>query len=191
MRFFSKTVITMAVAAVMVCIMSLAGCSTANQSGLTKAQQKELRQKEDSLRADIARKAVMDGHFIAIADQITLRNGRVFHVNTGLNYVALNGTDGIVQVASNGPWLGANGLGGVTLKGIASDVKTSFDNKENLSLRMRVIGGGLSGEVTLLMPKGSNRASVQIRGTFSFRQLTMYCTIEPYDGTGVIEGRSL
>lgn len=191
MRIISKQVLFMAIVTVLAGIISLAGCSTANQAGLTKAQQKELRQKEDSLRVVIARKAVTDGHFIAIADQITLRNGRVFHVNTGLNYVGLNGNEGIIQLASNSPWIGLNGMGGVTLKGMATDIKTSVDKKGGLSMSMRLVGSGLSSEVTLQMPKDSNRAYVQIKGTFSFRQLSMYCIVEPYDGTGVVEGISL
>ncbi len=58
-------------------------------------------------------------------------------------------------------------------------------------MSMRVSGSGLSGEVRLQMPRGSDRAYVQVKGTFSFNQLSMYCTVEPYDGTGVVQGSSL
>ena len=169
----------------------IGGCSSLDSSGLTKAQKKEIRAQEDSLRALVAAKAVVDRQFIAIADQITLRRGRTFNVNSSLNYVSLNGNDAVIQVASTSGWPGFNGLGGVTLKGTATDIRKSFDKKGNLSMSMRVSGSGLSGEVRLQMPRGSDRAYVQVKGTFSFNQLSMYCTVEPYDGTGVVQGSSL
>ena len=181
----------MAVAAAAALTFMAGGCASLNTSGLTKAQQKELREKEDSIRSEIAFKAVEENHFIAMADQITLRNGRTFNVNNSVNYVSLNGTNGVIQIASNFPGPGLNGLGGVTLNGMATDIKKSYDKKGNLSLSMRVAGSGLSSDVTLQMAKGSDRAFVQIKGTFRFYQLSMYCTVEPYDGTGVIQGRSL
>lgn len=178
-------------AAMLAGTLFIGGCSTLDTSGLTKEQKKELRAQEDSLRAAEAEKAIVGRQFIAFADQITLRRGRTFNVNSSLNYVSLRGDDAVIQVASNNPWPGFNGLGGVTLKGKATDIRNSQDKKGNLSMSMRVTGSGLSSEVSLQLPKGSDRAFVQIKGTFSFRQLSMYCTVEPYDGIGVVEGSSL
>ena len=179
------------VVAILAGSLFIGGCSSLDKSGLTKEQKKELHAREDSLRAAEAVEAVANRQFIAFADQITLRRGRTFNVNSSVNYVSLNGDEAVIQLASNAPWPGFNGMGGVTLKGMATDIRTSFDKKGNLSMSMRVSGSGLSGEVSMQLPKGGDRAYVQIKGTFSFRQLSMYCTVEPYDGTGVVQGTSL
>ncbi|MCM1022315.1 MAG: DUF4251 domain-containing protein [Muribaculum sp.] len=189
-KIFKKMMSVLVVASV-ICMMVLAGCSTTKELTPEQKARKELQARADSLRAEVAAQAVMSGHFIAGADQITLRRGRTFNVNSNLNYVSLNGTDAVLQVGSTSGWPGFNGIGGITLKGTATDLQTSVDKKGNLNFSMRVSGSGMSAEVRLQMTKGTDKAFVQIKGTFSYYGLTMYTTVEPFDGVGAVEGRSL
>lgn len=158
---------------------------------LTKEERKALYAYEDSVTAADAMKAVLDSSFIAAADQLTLKRGRNVNVSSNLNYVSLNGTNAVIQVGSTFSIYGPNGIGGVTLEGYARDISIKTDKKGNVSLYMRVMGSGLSGEVNLQMAKGSNRATVQIKGTFSSSRITMYCTVSPYEPYKMVQGRSL
>lgn len=172
----------------------MASCSALKMdgdTGLTKEQRKAQRAYEDSVVAEIARQAVLDSSFIAGADQIMTKRGRSVNVASNLNYVSLNGTTGVIQIASTYGMLGFNGLGGVTLEGTVRDMSVKFDKKGNLSLSMRIVGSGRSGEVVLQMAKGSNRAVVQVKGTFSSASITMYCTVTSYEPYKVVQGRSL
>ncbi len=157
---------------------------------LTKEEKKALRAYEDSVLAVSAMKAVMDSSFIAAADQVSYKRGRTVNSSSDLNYVSLNGTDAVIQVGNN-VLMGANGVGGVTLEGEAQNIKLSTDKKGNVSFSMKVAGSGLSGDVTLQMAKGSNRATVQVIGTFSSQRITMNCIVSPYSKNKVVQGRSL
>jgi len=157
---------------------------------LTKEEQKALRAYEDSVLAANAMKAVMDSSFIAAADQVSYKRGRNMNASPNLNYVSLNGTDAVIQVG-NSVMMGPNGVGGVTLEGMAQNIELRTDKKGNVSLSMKVLGSGLSGDVTLQMVKGSNRATVQVSGTFSSQRITMNCTVTPYSKYKVVQGRSL
>ncbi|MCI8998745.1 MAG: DUF4251 domain-containing protein [Muribaculaceae bacterium] len=181
-------------------VLALAGglvtesCSTLrsdSESGLTKAQKKAQREYEDSIVAEVARRAVLDSSFIAGADQLTLKRGRTFNVASNLNYVAVKGNSGVIQLASTYGMLGFNGLGGVTLEGTVRDMDVKYDKKGNLTMSMRIVGSGRSGEVVLQMAKGSNRAVVQVKGTFSSSSITMYCTVTSYEPYKIVQGRSL
>ncbi len=181
------------VAAVAVIASSLFLDSCSSSKPLTQEQifQKELRARADSIKAEEAFQAVANHQFIATADQINLF-GRTFMVNPGVNYVSLNGEQAVIQlVSTHSVYAGPNGMGGVTLKGNASDIKLNYDKKGNLSMSMRVTGNGISSEATIQMAKGSDRAVVIVKGTFSSRPVTMYCDVQPYDGTGYVQGTSL
>lgn len=170
------------------------GCSALrsdSDTGLTKAQRKAQREYEDSVVAEIARRAVLDSSFIAGADQIMTKRGRSVNVASNLNYVSLNGNVGVIQIASTYGMLGFNGLGGITLEGTVRDMDVRFDKKGNLTMSMRIVGSGRSGEAVLQMAKGSNRAVVQVKGTFSSSSITMYCTVTSYEPYKVVQGRSL
>lgn len=195
-----KTLLALGFAVLLVAGSLLSGCSaypstyrTADGTvvKLTKEEQKALRNYEDSVTGAEAMKAVMDSSFIAAADQVTLKRGRNVNVSSNLNYVSLNGTNAVIQVGSTFSIYGPNGIGGVTLEGTARDIVIKTDKKGNVSLYMRVMGSGLSGEVTLQMANGSNHATVQVKGTFSSSQITMHCTVMPYEPYKMVQGRSL
>lgn len=158
---------------------------------LTKAEQKALRTYEDSVTAAEALRAVMDSSFIAAADQLTLKRGRTVNVSSNLNYVSLNGTTAVLQVGSTFGIMGPNGIGGITLEGVAHDITVTADKKGNISFYMRVLGSGLSAEVILQMAKGSNHATVQVKGTFGSNRITMHCTVTPFEPYKMVQGRSL
>ena len=67
-----------------------------------------------------------------------------------------------MQVAFDIPVSGPNGLGGVTVSGSTSDYRQSVDKKGNIRVSMNVIGTGISAQVYINLPNGSNQASVDI-----------------------------
>ncbi len=173
---------------------ALTGCSSYKDdatAGMSKEQRKEYYAKVDAYEAAQAMQAVKGQRFVASAFQLSTKRGDVFNVSTTTNFVSLNGTDAVIQIASTGSISGPNGIGGITLRGTASDIKIKEDKRGNITLSMRVQGSGRSGDVTLRMGKGSTRASVEVSGTFSSSRITMQTYVKPFDQATHVVGTSL
>ena len=89
-------------------------------------------------------------------------NGQVFYVNSNTNFVSLNDGQAMVQIASNSPYPGPNGLGGITVQGSASNIQTKQDDKGNVYLNMNVQGVFISATVSLMLTNGTNNATVTV-----------------------------
>ncbi len=173
----------------------LAACTSANNSatsGMTKEQRKAYYAYQDSVTAVAAMDAVANQRYVAAADRVdNLGRGQTVSADKSTNYVSLNGTEATIQISSKLPILGQNGLGGVTLSGTATAIKTTYDKRGNITQIFRVIGGSLSAEVTLRMAKGSDRAIVDVSGTFGQRDLTLQCQVMPYNEAFIVKGKAI
>lgn len=79
---------------------------------------------------DSAMKALQDSAFILKADKVTFRRGRIAYVSSTTNFVSMEGERAVIQLAfPNLPWPGANGLGGITVDGIVTNVSVKTDQK--------------------------------------------------------------
>ena len=112
-------------------------------------------------------------------------NGQVFYVNSNTNFVSLNDGQAMVQIASNSPYPGPNGLGGITVQGSASNIQTKQDDKGNVYLNMNVQGVFISATVSLMLTNGTNNATVTVDPNFSGRNLRMTGTLLPYSQSEV------
>ena len=94
-----------------------------------KRQERKERREERQVRDSIidatefnsALQAMKNQSFVLEAATVQAINGQVYSVNSTTNFVSLNDGRAMVQIASNSPFPGPNGLGGITVQGTASD----------------------------------------------------------------------
>ena len=134
--------------------------------------------------------AINNQSFVLEANNIQPMNGQVFYVNSNTNFVSLNDGQAMVQIASNSPYPGPNGLGGITVQGSASNIQTKQDDKGNVYLNMNVQGVFISATVSLMLTNGTNNATVTVDPNFSGRNLRMtgtsVLTIEHFPGNNIL-----
>ena len=132
--------------------------------------------------------AINNQSFVLEANNIQPMNGQVFYVNSNTNFVSLNDGQAMVQIASNSPYPGPNGLGGITVQGSASNIQTKQDDKGNVYLNMNVQGVFISATVSLMLTNGTNNATVTVDPNFSGRNLGMTGTLLPYSQSNIFQG---
>ena len=164
-----------------------------------KAEKKQERKekKEERLAKDAvmgeeafnnAMQAITNRSFVLEANSVQPLNGRVYYVNSNTNFVSLNDGQAMVQIASNSPYPGPNGLGGITVQGSASNVQVKQENNGNVYLSMSVQGIFISATVNLVLYSGTNNAMVTVDPNFSGNNLTMNGTLLPYSDSNVFQG---
>ena len=132
--------------------------------------------------------AINNQSFVLEANNIQPMNGQVFYVNSNTNFVSLNDGQAMVQIASNSPYPGPNGLGGITVQGSASNIQTKQDDKGNVYLNMNVQGVFISATVSLMLTNGTNNATVTVDPNFSGSNLRMTGTLLPYSQSNIFQG---
>ena len=163
---------------------------TGESAAQNRALEKELQRMQDSIDYVQAMRSLEKLDFVLEADQLVFKHGESAFVNSITNFVSLNGDQAVVQIAPfNGG--GPNGIGGITLKGTASDIRIKTDRKGNTYFTMNVMGAALSASVTFTLSKGSNFASVTVDPTFSGNRITFYGRLLPTKHARTFEGRSL
>lgn len=90
---------------------------------LSKKEKKLMEARIDSALNAEAVQAINDTAFTIEADKVEFKRGYTAHVTASTNFVAVSGSNAIVQVAFNVPVSGFNGLGGITLEGIVTGYK--------------------------------------------------------------------
>ena len=159
---------------------------------LEREAKKEAREAKDAIMDEqefnTAMQAISDQSFVLEANSVQPMNGMVYYVNSNTNFVSLNNGQAMVQIASNSPYPGPNGLGGVTVQGSASNIQTKQDKDGNVYLSMSVQGIFISATVNLTLMNGSNKATVTVDPNFSGRDLTMTGTLLPYSQSNIFQG---
>lgn len=158
---------------------------------LSREEKKALQEQLDSLFAVEAIQAINEKAFTLEADQVVFKYGNMAYVNSNTNFVSVKGDKAVVQVAFNIPVSGPNGIGGVTVDGSVSDYEVKTDKKGNLSLSMNVMGTGISARVNISMPKGTNKATVEINPNFNSNRMTLNGVVLPIQKSSVFKERSL
>lgn len=139
---------------------------------------------EDAMAALKARQFVME------ADRVMFRNGQNAFVNSNTNFVLVNQGRGTVQVAFNTVHPGPNGIGGVTVDGTVSDLRTATDKRGNVNCNFSIQGTGISAQVFLTLTKGGNGATVTITPNFNSNTMTLSGKLVPLEQSGIFKGRS-
>lgn len=184
-------------------VLAVALCGTTQMAQGQKAVEKEAKKmerevkKQERLAQDAVQgqeefnaavQAINSQEFVLEANTVQPMNGQVFYVNSNTNFVSLNNGNAMVQIASNSPYPGPNGLGGITVQGSASNVQVKQDDKGNVYLNMNVQGVFISATVSLMLTNGTNNATVTVDPNFSGRNLRMTGTLLPYSQSNIFQG---
>ena len=162
----------------------------ARQKSLKKEQQ-ALQNRIDSAYWEESLAAIKDTAFTLEADRVVFKYGQIAYVNSNTNFVSVNKNEAVVQVAFNVPFSGPNGIGGVTVQGSVGSYKIETDKKGTTTVRMNVIGVGISAQIWITMYKGTHEASVDIQPNFNSRNITLNGVLLPLGKSDVFKGTSL
>lgn len=155
-----------------------------------RARMKAEEQAADQLSYQQAVQAIKDKQFVLEANQVVFKYGQTAFVSSNTNFVMLNGNRATVQIAFNTPYPGPNGIGGVTVDGTVSDVKSSTDKKGNVNCNFSVQGIGISAQVFITLTNGGNNATVTVNPNFNSNTLTLSGNLVPLDQSDVFKGRA-
>ncbi len=138
-----------------------------------------------------AQSALKDSSFVVEADAVTFKYGTRVQVNSTTNFVSLDGDRAVIQVSPSYAYSGLNGVGGITVEGVASNVKITYDKKGRMHFKMDVIGRGVNATVSISAYPGSNRVTVDISPTFNSNDIRLEGYLLPYEHSRVFEGMSI
>ncbi|MBO5381533.1 MAG: DUF4251 domain-containing protein [Bacteroides sp.] len=179
-------------------VATLGSVSMAQNAQTTKTR-KELRDEkraqykaEEKLMNELdyrnAATAIKNQQFVVEADQLILRNGQNVFVNSGTNFLLVNKEKGTVQVAFNTALSGPNGIGGITVDGGISGMKTETDKHGNINCSFSIQGAGISAQIFVKLYYGSNEANVTISPNFNSNDLSMSGELVSIDDSTIFKG---
>ena len=154
-----------------------------------KKLRKEQQKKEQAALFDVSKQLIKDTSFVIAADRITFKSGLNFSVSQTLNFFKVYKGNGVLQIAPiNSPSLGANGLGGVTMKGPLTQYLIT-DKGDKIYVRI-TLKGTLGTAMINLSVYGGNNTVIDVSGLFSGNAFTMYGSIEHLGDVRIFEGTS-
>ena len=94
----------------------------------------------------------------------------------------------VVQIAPFNAGGGPNGVGGITVEGLASNIQIKTDKRGTSYFSMSVMGKGISATVSITLPKGTDQASVTVNPNFHSNRITLNGTLMPAEKSRVFQG---
>ncbi len=168
----------------------MTSCSTLTpEQKAAKEAQKAIEARQDSIRHDLAVKALEKMDFVLEADRLIFKRGRPAYVSSATNFISSVNGKTTVQVAPFNVG-GPNGVGGVTVEGIASNIKTD-NNKGTYTMSMSVTGNGISAVISITVIKGTDRATAVVSPNFNSNRVTLEGTLYPAAQSNIYKGLSL
>ncbi len=156
-----------------------------------KAQKKAAEEAEQRLLFEAAKLAIEKQDFVLEADRVEFKRGQFAYVTSNTNFVSLKDGKSTVQLSFNGPAAGPNGLGGITVEGTATNIKTSTDKKGNINFSMTVQGIGISASITIRLTKDTNQCSATVLPNFNSNRVSFTGNLYPTEQSKVFKGRAL
>lgn len=163
------------------------GVSAQQEARLSRQERKAIRLEEkkqaEAMLAHNTSTALQAGQFVLKADQLRVRTGLIVNVNPTINFIAVEGKDAYVQVASSSG-TGFNGLGGVTLKGKITSMDISKSDKNGFySITMNTMGNAGHLSIAMNVSRTGEVASATVRTNYGGR-IEMNGELVPWTGTG-------
>lgn len=136
---------------------------SAQNEKLTRQERKEVRKAQMEANFYILDSLVNSRTFVLKADYLRASNGVLTPVVSTLNFIKVDGEEGVLQTGSNNG-LGYNGVGGATAEGNIGSWEVSKDSKKlTYTIRFNLLTNMGSYDV-LMFIGADNRASATIRG---------------------------
>ena len=125
------------------------------------------------------------------ADQLVFKRGMSVFVSTTTNFISVQNDKAVVQIAPFNAGGGPNGVGGITVEGVASNIQIKTDKRGTSYFSMSVMGKGISATVSITLPKGTDQASVTVNPNFHSNRITLNGTLMPAEKIPRIPGNHL
>jgi hypothetical protein len=172
---------------------------TGSQQTLTQKQIRKARkqahakfmEEQERLAYTQAVQALKAQSFVVEVDQLIYPRGYVQYVSSATNFIYINQDKAVIQIAVTNFTPGANGIGGVTVEGIPSNISMSTDKKGNVYFNFVTQGAAISATVNIQLTQGDNRATVTIYPNFNSRTLTMTGKVIPYNNSDIFQGSTI
>lgn len=139
----------------------------------TRQERKIAQQKAREQLYQDAVRTLENNTFVLEADRLIFKRGRSVSVSSVKNFISMANKKATVQVSFDTPRPLQNGLGGFTVEGNVSDIRMKKDKKGSITYSFLVQGVGISAQVSLTLPQGSNKVSANISPSFHSNTLTM------------------
>ena len=128
----------------------------------TRQERKIAQQKAREQLYQDAVRTLENNTFVLEADRLIFKRGRSVSVSSVKNFISMANKKATVQVSFDTPRPLQNGLGGFTVEGNVSDIRMKKDKKGSITYSFLVQGVGISAQVSLTLPQGSNKVSANI-----------------------------
>lgn len=159
---------------------------------LTKEQKLEKRKAEAEATAKMVDIMVNQRRFVVEANYIGLHTGNRFVVNSDLNFIRLDSSIIVIQVAPIMGSGGANGLGGITAEGFISDWKIKRYGKSpqnySINLFIKITRAGTYDINIIINPNGTVQATVS---GIDAAKVTFYGKLVSLQASKVYKGSSI
>ncbi len=120
---------------------------------LEKELRKEQAAEEATKKAEMIQLMIENRQLVLEADQLRDRRGTTINVPSMINFIAVDSTEGVIQIGSNG-YVGMNGVGGITVEGTVDNYSFTHDEKR----------GTYTVSYTLRSPSGTYDVNMSILG---------------------------
>ena len=183
--------ILVAFAAVFGLMSTLSSCATLTpEQKVAKAAQKELEARQNAAEHARVVEAFKNLDFVLEADRLIFKYGDIAHVSSSINFISVIDGMATVQLGSY-RGMGANGVGGITVEGKASDVKFKSNKNGVEELSMHVNGTGISAIVTITLYGDTNQANAVVQPNLNSNKITLSGIIRPAAESTVYKGSAL
>ncbi len=174
-------------------ILLLASCGSAMtpEEKAAKAQKDAAEAELNQVQYNQAIAALDNKTFVLEAERVDFKRGGFQYVTSTTNFISVEGDKGTIQLALNGPAIGPNGIGGITVEGNVTDVKKTVDKKGNVSWSMHVMGVGVSATVFFRMTTGTNDCTATVTPDFNGNMISFTGSLYPTSESNVYKARAL
>ena len=154
-----------------------------------RALEKEKRAVLDSLLAQQIKQAVDQKKWVLEADRLSNTMGATINVNSNLNFIALEGDEAYVQLGSE-TGMGANGVGGVTIRANVNSYKVDRSKKGTYYIQVTLTSAIGNLDIRIDMNSTGQMASATVQGN-SARTITYAGRLVPLSLSTVYKGTPL
>lgn len=142
------------------------------------------RQMADQQAFDAAKTALQDRNWVLMANTLYGPRGSAIPVTDNTNFIQFKGNTVYVQLAFDGI-AGPNGLGGITVQGSPSQIKTTTDKHGNITYSFYVNGIALTAQVVVNLSADGNYATGTVYPMLNSNNLTFSGVLVPTSQSGI------
>lgn len=158
------------------------------QEKLTRQENKEVKKAQLQYNYHIIDSLLMSKKFVLEADWLRDRYGNQVSVSSGINFVRVNGENGVLQTGNNFG-IGSNGVGGETAEGKADNWKITKNIRNlNLIVEFHILSNIGNFEIFMTV-NAENIANATISGTGPGK-LTWVGHLNTLDNSRVFKGQA-